>query len=1148
MHQFAALSASLILITLAAATHNIPGDVSINCGSFGTSAVHNGREWIGDIRTKSSSSHVEINGSSFIQKLISDDPVPYRTVRISRSRFSYTFRLKPGQKLIRLHFNPAFEKFKDLFNVQAGDFILLSNFSASLTADALGVKFIVKEYCINVEHDQFLNIIFSSAISDSTYAFVNGVEIISVPARGLYLFHGGIEVIGENFVGYVDGSAALEIVHRQQIERDSVSLVGADFSDVFGMWSTVRKQKANKINNYSWNISVGVGFRYLVRFHFCDVGLKMAEIGSMNFAVLINEIVANTNVDIAKERDYNGISSYYKDYMVMIKGLKQEGNRDLLLSLQSDSEFFDPHGFLKGFEILKLSNYDNSLASPNPLPPKHDSPLLTIPTLLSVFGQRNAIATVAISIIAFVNIIVHKLREVWEASCAEEENKPSARAERFCRRFSLAEIQVATRNFSDALVIGMGGFGKVYKGLIDNGQETVAIKRLKSNSRQGAHEFLTEIETLSELRHVNLVSLIGYCNENGEMILVYEYVSSGTLADHLYKLARDGNNSSSLTWKQCLNICIGAGRGLDYLHTGHRVIHRDVKASNILLDENFEAKVSDFGLAKPEDRSKLESHVSTNVKGTFGYLDPNYLYTRKLTRKSDTYAFGVVLMEVLCGRSAVASKVAEDEHILAKWARDKISKGEVDQIVASSLREEISPDSLKTFVGVAERCLHDEPKKRPTMSQVVLQLELALELQHERTIFTAPNDITSSADISQTNNAQLTISSLEEQTNRKAGNAATGRKDERKLTVRKPSQLLRWDSIWNIVMPFKRKQLVSISITESSETGVKLPKFDFAGIADATNQFSFSNKIGEGIIGTVYKGVFSTGLKVAVKLRKPSSLSEKGLKNEFLLLPKLHHPNIVKLLGYCLHREEIMLVYELMEKGNLASFLYDEVLYGELEWAVRFKIIMGIARGLVYLHQDSGLRIIHSHLIPENILLDIEMNPKISTFGFAKTLAEHQSELEAKPIISTSQFTSPEYCHGEGKLSLKSDVYSFGVLVLEIVSGRSSSSYKPNRGSQVLVDLAIELWNEGKALDIVDASMVETYSEEALRCIQVGISCIQPQPGKRPTMPSVVKFLEGLESSLGLQQETVSEGIESNRPTTSEDDPSSIGWAKASTS
>ncbi|KAG8384593.1 hypothetical protein BUALT_Bualt04G0134000 [Buddleja alternifolia] len=527
----------------------------------------------------------------------------------------------PCQKILRLHFNPVtywgFNRFRDLFTVEAGPFTLLSNFSASLTADALGVHSFAREFCLNIEENQQLTIIFSPE-SSNTYAFINGIEIISVPSTLSY-FHGRD----------TDYSNALEIIHGQNFKQSTV-LPSGDFDDL-----------------------------YFIRLHFSELGFKLAERGDMIFKVLIYEMNAETNIDMVNGSNDNGIL-WYRDYVMMIRGHKKEGKHDVLISLQSSEESVDGHGLLAEFEILKLSNPDNSLASPNPLPPKQDSPSHTFQTLLSSWSQ-NSIATVVITIIALVNIIVHKLRDVWEASITEEENKPSARAEQFCCHFSLAEIQLATRNFNDGLIIGKGGFGNVYKGLIDNKQETVAIKRLKSTSRQGAHEFLTEIETLSELRHVNLVSLIGYCNEHGEMILVYEYMACGTLADHLYKLAKDNNSCSSLTWKQRLDICIGAGRALDYLHTGHRVIHRDVKASNILLDENFEAKVSDFGLAKPEDRSKLESHVSTNVKGTFGYLDPTYLYTHKLTRKSDTYAFGVVLMVVLCGRPAVDSRVAEDE-------------------------------------------------------------------------------------------------------------------------------------------------------------------------------------------------------------------------------------------------------------------------------------------------------------------------------------------------------------------------------------------------------------------------------------------------------------------------------------------------------
>ncbi|KAL7164111.1 hypothetical protein ACSBR2_040093 [Camellia fascicularis] len=224
-------------------------------------------------------------------------------------------------------------------------------------------------------------------------------------------------------------------------------------------------------------------------------------------------------------------------------------------------------------------------------------------------------------------------------------------SEELCRWFSLVEIQLATNNFNDALVIGKGGFGKVYKRFIVSGATTVAIKRSNAESKQGVAEFWTEIKTLSKLRHTHLMTLIGYSDDCVEMILVYEYMANGTLADYLYKSSRKGNGNDiyHLTWEERLKICIGAAHGLDYLHTDTEqgVIHRDMKTTNILLDENWVAKISDFRLSKLVNTSHTRTHVSTDVKDTFGYLDPAYFLTRRLTKKSDMYAFGVVPFEVL---------------------------------------------------------------------------------------------------------------------------------------------------------------------------------------------------------------------------------------------------------------------------------------------------------------------------------------------------------------------------------------------------------------------------------------------------------------------------------------------------------------------
>ncbi|KAM7486267.1 hypothetical protein LguiA_002276 [Lonicera macranthoides] len=315
-----------------------------------------------------------------------------------------------------------------------------------------------------------------------------------------------------------------------------------------------------------------------------------------------------------------------------------------------------------------------------------------------------------------------------------------------CRRFTFAEIQSATQNFNDKLFIGKGGFGRVYRGFVNNGATAVAIKRLDPMSSQGGREFQTEIEMLSRFRHCNIVSLIGYCHEGREMILVYEYMPNGNMADHLHP--KDGSrngNSSNLSWVRRLMICIGAAGGIDYLHTGtgvlERVIHRDVKTSNILLDNNWATKVSDFGLCKLGPANQSCTHISTRVKGTPGYCDPEYFLTHRLTKKSDVYAFGVVLFEVLSGKPALDFSLPLDQRSLAKQAQQCIQESTAHRLIDPNLKWEISLNSLETFVEIAGRCLQNDSKKRPRMVEVVASLELALTLQSSKDSALLDDDI-----------------------------------------------------------------------------------------------------------------------------------------------------------------------------------------------------------------------------------------------------------------------------------------------------------------------------------------------------------------------------------------------------------------------
>ncbi|PWA84321.1 serine/threonine/dual specificity protein kinase, catalytic domain-containing protein [Artemisia annua] len=294
-------------------------------------------------------------------------------------------------------------------------------------------------------------------------------------------------------------------------------------------------------------------------------------------------------------------------------------------------------------------------------------------------------------------------------------------------KISLDVIKSATNNFGVENFIGVGGFGKVYKGEIsENGRltKTVAIKRLDRRHGQGDHEFLTEIMMLSRYRHKNLVSLIGFCDEDDEKILVYEYEFNGSLEKYL--------SSEDLTWSQRLKICIGAARGLEYLHnplgTQQRVLHRDVKSANFLLDHNWEAKISDFGLSRIGPANQEFTFLVSTVVGTLGYCDPLYAETGILTKESDVYSFGVVLFEVLCGRFCIGKH--DDEHrLLIPLAQRSYEKGTLDDIIFRGLREQMEPYSLKTFSSVAYQCLKRNREERPTMVDVLSALELASEYQ-----------------------------------------------------------------------------------------------------------------------------------------------------------------------------------------------------------------------------------------------------------------------------------------------------------------------------------------------------------------------------------------------------------------------------------
>ncbi|XP_076894288.1 uncharacterized protein LOC143546513 [Bidens hawaiensis] len=321
--------------------------------------------------------------------------------------------------------------------------------------------------------------------------------------------------------------------------------------------------------------------------------------------------------------------------------------------------------------------------------------------------------------------VSERLARIRNSTTGEVEKLSSLTSAHPCHLFSLAEIISATNNFDDDLVIGWGVFGNVYKGQIssEGSGHVVAIKRLDS-TYGGELEFWAEIDILCNFHHRHLVSLVGYCNDDQEKILVYEYMTNGSLSHHLH------NVHTTLSWETRLRIAVGVARVLDYLHTGvrarHGVIHRNVTSASILLDENWAAVISGLGLSMTGPTDHSMSYGENDVKGTLGYIDPEYYMTGILTYKTDVYSFGVVLFELLSGRPAVDMRY-EEEASLVTWAKKCVKQNKIEKMIDSNIKGTVSTKCIRRFTKIAERCLHAVSKERPTMSELVASLEALLD-------------------------------------------------------------------------------------------------------------------------------------------------------------------------------------------------------------------------------------------------------------------------------------------------------------------------------------------------------------------------------------------------------------------------------------
>lgn len=767
----------------------------LSCGASAAVQLDDGRTFRSDpesVSFLSTPTDIKIAAKASLASASPLSPL-YLDARVFSDISTYSFFIsQPGRHWIRLYFLPITNSQYNLttatFSVATDSMVLLHDFSFIVNPP----NPVFREYLVSAEGDN-LKIIFTP--KKNSIAFINAIEVVSAPPS---LIPNTTTRMGPQDQFDISNNA-LQVVYRLNMGGALVT----SFNDTLGrtwlpdapflrleaaaeaawvpprtikypddktitpliapssIYSTAQQMASTNITNarfnLTWEMVAEPGFRYLIRLHFSDIVSK--TLNSLYFNVYINGMMAVANLDLSSLTMGLAVA-YYKDLIAESSSII---NSTLVVQVGPNTiDSGDPNAILNGLEIMKISNEASSLDGL--FSPKTSSQA-SKGILTGIAFALAATAALAVVICCRRNrkpawqktnsfhswfLPLNSSSSSFMSSCSRLSRNRfgstrtksgfssvfASSAYGLGRYFTFVEIQKATKNFEEKGVIGVGGFGKVYLGATEDGTQ-LAIKRGNPSSDQGMNEFLTEIQMLSKLRHRHLVSLIGCCDENNEMILVYEFMSNGPLRDHLY----GDTNIKPLSWKQRLEVCIGAAKGLHYLHTGSAqgIIHRDVKTTNILLDENFVAKVADFGLSK--DAPSLEqTHVSTAVKGSFGYLDPEYFRRQQLTDKSDVYSFGVVLFEVLCARPAINPALPRDQVNLAEWARTWHRKGELGKIIDPNIAGQIRPDSLDVFAEAAEKCLADYGVDRPTMGDVLWKLEFALQLQEKGDVVDGASD------------------------------------------------------------------------------------------------------------------------------------------------------------------------------------------------------------------------------------------------------------------------------------------------------------------------------------------------------------------------------------------------------------------------